>query len=142
MGRLSRPPGWLRNTANPEVSRYPRISRFSVSRLRSTDCPRTSGQNQNNRADSAGGVQPQHKKNGGPPWLEIPGMADLREWLKLDARRNLARAVAAEIGASGTGDLSVGIVVYPQYRIRQIHVVEDVGERAFDLHPQPLGNRK
>src|ERR1700675_124773 len=81
-------------------------------------------------------------KKWGPPLWRSPGSAYFSEWLELDAGRNLPRAIAAEVGASGAGDLAEAVVIDGGYRIRQINMIQEIGERAFHLYLQPLGERE
>src|SRR5215470_8158559 len=55
MGKPSRAPGLLWKTAKPPESRYSTISRFKVSRFKSTSLPQNQLQNIRGRSQIAGG---------------------------------------------------------------------------------------
>ncbi len=60
--------------------------------------------------------------------------------LEIDPRRNLSRAVAAEIGGACAGDLAKRWVVDGVDRIGQVHMIENICERSLYVELHPLGN--
>src|SRR5438093_6418494 len=62
--------------------------------------------------------------------------------LKLDPRRDLSRAPAAELHAARARDRAKAVVGNVELRIAQIHAVGDIGERGLHFQPDSLSQRE
>src|SRR5437868_6806873 len=62
--------------------------------------------------------------------------------LKLDPRRDLSRAPAAELHAARARDRAKAVVGNVELRIAQIDAVGDVGERRLHFQPDSLSQRE
>src|SRR5579872_6129411 len=102
MGNPSSAPGWLLKTANPELSKYSRISRFNVLRLRSTDDPLPLGQDQNIKAipKLAG-----RRSNDGPgPDVNFPATVDGRAHIRFTYEIGHGHLRRRGMGVGGCGN--------------------------------------